>query len=144
MAEAEPATDKKERLTQSIQESLARVERNASRFERMNTSLLIATIVTSAAVTLVNAITAAQGPIVGEGTSGWKLSCLIGAVLAFFATVATAVNQQMKLNDKSSKARVCVGRLRALKVSLDIGSREVSSISEEYAGLASEFAEVLR
>lgn len=139
-----PTSQKSERLAQSIQETLAWVERDAARLGTLNASFLIGGIVTSAATTLVNGITAAEGPLVGEGVPGWRLACIAGAVLAFITTVCMGVSQQLKLTARSAKASECAGRLRSLIISLDIGNRSVEDVSEEYARVLTEFAEVLR
>lgn len=131
-------------LVNDIHSSLANAEKNASKIRRYGTWLLIISIITSAATTLVTAITAARGPIIGEGPSGWKVSCVIAAAFGFATTVCVGANQGFRFSDRGSRANECAGRLRALNVSIKTGSKNWDLITKEYEEIVSKFPEEIR
>ncbi|MBM3436856.1 MAG: hypothetical protein FJY07_11640 [Bacteroidetes bacterium] len=131
-------------LVNDIRSSLANAEKNAIKIRKFNAWLLIISIVTSAATTLVTAITAARGPIVGEGPSGWKVSCLIAAAFGFATTVCVGANQGFRFSDRGSRANECAGRLRSLDISIKTGTKNWDLITKEYEEIVSKFPEEIR
>ena len=119
-------------LTRRIRRSLEKAERHSSRLRNTNTRLLIFSVFNSGVSTLVTGVTAAQGPVVGEGIPGWRMACIVGAVFGFATTVSVGLNQQLKLGERLSEANQCLGRLKFLDVAMDTGSRTWAEISEEY------------
>ena len=81
-------------LTERVKASINKAAGLVAGFRKTNTRLLTATIFSSAASSLVAGITAAAGPVVGEGTEGWRVACIIAAVFGFISTVATGIGQQ--------------------------------------------------
>lgn len=122
-------------LARRIGHSLEKAERHASRLRSTNTRLLIFGVLNSGVSTLVTGVTAAQGPVVGEGIPGWRMACAVGAVFGFATTVSVGLNQQLKLGERLSEANQCLGRLKFLDVAMDTGSRTWAEISEEYEGI---------
>jgi hypothetical protein len=131
----EPVQDR-EALTQSVKASLRKAEARTAGLQKANTRLLVAGIVSSTATTLVAVITAAQGPIVGEGVEGWRLACIVAAVFGFASTVCTGLTQQLKISDRLSEGNQCLGKLRALDVAITTGSRSWEEIVKEYEEIA--------
>jgi len=131
-------------LINDIRSSLVNAEKNAIRIHRSGTWLLIVSIVTSAATTLVTAITAARGPIIGDGPSGWKVSCVIAAAFGFATTVCVGANQGFRFSDRGSRANECAGRLRSLDISIKTRSKNWDLITKEYEEIVSKFPEEIR
>lgn len=123
---------KHEALARRVRQSLEKAELTASRIRTTNTRLLVLGVFNSGVSTLVTGVTAAQGPIVGEGIPGWRLACAVGAVFGFATTVSVGLNQQLKLGERLSEANQCLGRLKFLDVAMETGSRSWAEISEEY------------
>lgn len=127
-----------------LKQNLQYARENAARLQKMHAAFLIIGIISSAATTLVAGITAAQGPIIGEGTDGWKISCIIAALFGFAATISIGLNQQLKVNDRLSKNNQCLGRLQSLDVAISVGSRETKEIIQEYEELVRTFPEYIK
>lgn len=119
-------------LTERVKGNLLSTEQETLRLRTANTRLLVAGIVSSATATLVTGLTAAQGPLVGEGIPGWRLACAVGAVFAFAATVCAGLGQQLKLSERLARCNQVLGRLKALDLAIDTGSRDWDEISQEY------------
>ncbi len=86
-------------LTQRVKASLQKAEKIISGQRKANTRLVVTGMTNSAASTLVAGITAAQGPIVGEGIEGWRIACIVAAVFGFASTISTGLSQQLKIRD---------------------------------------------
>ena len=56
-----------------IQQCLQQVEAQTIRLRKTNTVLLVLGAVNSAIATLITALTAAVGPVIGEGPAGWRI-----------------------------------------------------------------------
>ena len=130
-------------FTARLKQSLQFARANTSKLRKLHTGFLIASIVSSSATTLVAAITAAQGPIIGEGPEGWKISCIIAAFFGFTATICVGLNQQLKVSDRLSKSNQCLGRLQSLDVATDIGSRNTNEIMKEFEELVKVYPEIM-
>ena len=128
---AQKPTKNRAAFARRVKASLRKAEDYASRLQRTSTRLLASSIVSSAATTLVTAITAAQGPIVGEGPTGWRISCIIAAVFGFATTLFVGLNQQLKISDRLSQGNECASRLKALDVAIATGSRSWDAIAKE-------------
>jgi hypothetical protein len=130
-------------LAERVQTSLHKAERQVSRLRKTTTRLLVTSILSSAATTLVTGITAAAGPIVGEGIPGWRLACTVGAVLAFLATVCVGLNEQLRMGDRVSRGQQGVGRLRALDLALATGTRNEEHLLQEYEQVLREWSDLV-
>jgi hypothetical protein len=128
-------------LLKMVRNSLRQAERIAAQLRKANTRLVCTSISSSAACTLVAGITAASGPLVREGPDGWRLACIVSAILAFVATVCIGVGQQLRINDRLSTANRCVGRLRSLDVIITTNSRSWEEATKEYAEIEQTFPE---
>lgn len=136
--------NREEILTRRIREGIDALDTRLRRLRRTNASLLITGIVASALSTLVTAVTAAQGPVVGTGTEGWRLACSVGAVFSFGTTVSIGVNQRLKIDERLAETTQCVGRLRALEVAMATGSRAWEDIADEYAEIVAAYPDLIK
>lgn len=125
-----------EALAQRVKASLQKAEEIVSGLRTTNTRLIVTGIVSSAASTLVAGITAANGPVVGEGIPGWRAACIVAALFAFVSTVSTGVSQRLKMSDRLEKGTQCVGKLRSLELAITTGSRDRTEIVAEYEEIA--------
>ena len=98
----------------------------------------------SAAATLVAGITAASGPIIGSGTEGWRLACIIAAIFGFAATVSNGLGQQLKVNEHLIECTHCVNKLRLLNLGITTGNKSQEDISKEYEEIVSNYPEFIR
>jgi hypothetical protein len=123
-------------FTQMVKGSLQKAQKQVSNLRKTNTGLIIGNIVCSSAATLIAGVTAAAGPIVGEGPSGWRTSCILAAILAFVSTVSTGFVQQLKFEERLMNGHQCVNRLRELDLMITTGSSSWDDISNEYRDIA--------
>jgi hypothetical protein len=128
---------------EKIKSSLRDIERHAVQLRRTHLRLVLASVFSSGVTTLVAGITAAQGPIVGSGPSGWRLSCIVAAGFAFVSAVSVGLSQELHLADRLSTAHQVLGRLRLLDVAIDTGNRSWENIMEEYADIVKTFPDTL-
>lgn len=128
-------------LSQMIKDNLSRAEQHSSTLRKTNMQLMIAGTTSSALTTLVAGGTAALGPVIGQGIPGWRLACIVAALLAFVSTLVTSLNQQLKLNDKISQGDQCVRRLRMLHMSLATGASNWAEITKEFDDITKSFPE---
>lgn len=133
----------RELFARRVKDSLVRAKAYAERLRKMNTRLLVAGVVTSAAATLVAGLTAAAGPVVGEGIPGWRLACIVAAGFGFVSTLAVGVHQQLGLSDRLADGHQCVARLTFLDVAIDTGSRDWEEITKEYEAIVTSYPEVI-
>jgi hypothetical protein len=134
----------REALTQRVSTGVRALDTLDQRLQRSNAGLLISGIVTSAASTLVTAVTAAQGPVVGTGPDGWRLACTVAAVFSFGATVTVGLNQRLKVSERLAEARQCAGRLRSLEVALETDTRPWREVAGEYEEIVKTYPDLVR
>ncbi len=140
---ASESNQNRDALTQSVKNSLKKAEEIISGRKKTNTGLMVAGMTTSAASTLVAGITAVQGPVIGTGTEGWRIACIIAAVFGFASTVSTGLSQQLKVNDQVAEGNQCVSKLRSLDVGITTGSRNWEEIVKEYEEIAKMYPELI-
>jgi hypothetical protein len=131
-------------LTQRVRLSLRKAEEHTSGLQKTNSRLLVVGIVSSSAATFVAGFTAANGPVVGEGTAGWIIACLVAAAFSFATTVCIGLHQQLRISDRLSKWEQCVVRLRALYSDILTGSRSWEEVIKEYSEIARSYPEPIR
>ena len=135
--------DDRQVLLKKVTNSLRKAERVTVGLSKANTRVVFASVFGSAACTLVAGITAAHGPVVGEGPDGWRLACTISAVLAFEATVAIGLGHQLRISDRLSTAHQCVGRLRSLDVVIMTPGTSLEDAINEYVEIVQTFPECI-
>lgn len=70
----EPAQVNIEAIAQSITEHLRQAKRYGAGLKKQKAVLVVVGLVGSGLATLVAGVTAANGPVVGSGTPGWRLA----------------------------------------------------------------------
>ena len=133
------STQDHQAITQIIKDSLQKAQEQISSLRKTNKSLVLTSIISSAATTLIAGVTAATGPLVSNGTEGWKLSCLVAAIFAFISTVTTALIQQMKTEERLVQGTQCVGRLLALQVAIATSGQNLDRVAGEYSEIVRTF-----
>jgi hypothetical protein len=130
-------------LLTKVTKSRQKAERIGSRLQTANVRLIFVSLSSSAACTLAAGITAANGPLIGEGSDGWRLACITSAVLSFVATLFIGLSQHLRIGDRLSMINQCLGRLRSLDVIITTGSRPLDDVIKEYAEIAEAFPECI-
>ena len=126
-------------VSKSVKSSLIKTEKALSGHRKKNKNLLLASMSFSAASTLVAGVTSAGGPIIGSGIEGWRLACIVAAVLGFISTISTGISQQLESSDDLLEGTQCVGKLRSLDLSITTGSRTREEIIKEYEHIAERY-----
>ena len=133
----------RESYTRRVKSSLNKAEAYASRLQTMNTRLLVVGLINSAGATLVAGVTAAGGPVVGEGIPGWRVACIVAAVLGFVSTVTIGLSQQLKISERLAEGKECLGKLRRIDLSIATGSRDWHEITDEYQSIVANYPDVI-
>ena len=134
---------RKEQLVQRIRDSLLRAENYSLRLRRSYTRLVIGGFISSTVTVLVAGGTAVEGPVVGSGVEGWRLACIVAALLSLISTICVGLVQQLKLGERVPQGQLCIGQLRALDIALMIEGRDLDEIAKEYEGVVKAFPEVI-
>jgi len=137
------ANSKKEQLGQRIRESLREAEAYSLRARKTYTWLVIGGLIGSAVTVLVAGGTAVQGPVGVTGIAGWRLACIIAAILSLISTICVGLVQQLKLGERLPKGQLCTAQLRALDLSLEIQGREPDEVLKEYEDILKAFPDVI-
>jgi hypothetical protein len=133
-----------EKLTQRISASLLSADQYTKRNQRLNSTLVFITIVSSALTAFLTGLTAATGPVPMPGILDWRGACSMGAVLSVITAISSGVNQQLNIGKRLMDGSQCVGRLRALELVASTKTREVDEITNEYAEILRTYAEVTK
>jgi hypothetical protein len=139
----EDKNKQKQVLANNIRTSLIKAEKLITSKRKANNRLLITGITSSAASTLVAGVTAAGGPIIGTGTEGWRIACIIAAFFGFTSTITTGIGQQMRESNQLSKGNECIGKLKSLDVAITAGSRDWEEIVNEFEDLVKIYPEFI-
>jgi ABC-type uncharacterized transport system substrate-binding protein len=134
----QPSEDRQALVTK-VRGSLEKTETATRELRKSEKRLVVVSISSSAACTLVAGVTAAQGPVFMTGIPGWRLACVVSAILAFVATVSTGISQHMRIGDQLATVNQCAGRLRSLDVVASMGNRDWKEVTDEYADIARSF-----
>lgn len=120
-------------LGQRIKTGLQNVEASMNRLRMVNLGLIVLSILGSSVSTLVAGLAAAQAePLMGAGTAGWRMTCVIAAVFSFVATLSVGLNRQLRIEEQLVNRKQCAGRLQSLEVTMTTGSHNWDEIVEEY------------
>ncbi len=126
-----------------VQSSLAKAQKAAVGFRRLNTTLVFTSLFSSALGTLITGLTVANGPLFGSGVDGWKVSCILGAVLGFLTTLSVGVSQQMQVSERLASSQSCTGRLRALDLILTTQSKPWEAVVQDYEAVLRDYPDIL-
>ena len=137
----EPIQDRKA-FAQIVKGSLQNGQERISGLRKTHLWLLIGSIVSSAATTIVAGVTSAAGPVVSEGIAGWRLACIVAAIFGFVSTVCVTLAQELKIGERLVQGSQCVGRLKALDVAIVTGSQSWEEIAKEYGEIIKIYPEI--
>jgi hypothetical protein len=147
-----------ELLRNDVASRLAKVNRNARRYRRLHTSLVILTLICGILSTTLAADSAMDtrvaAPAVAEAATGkepaplakgWKAVCGVIAVVSLIGTVSQGIHSLLKISEHQTKALDCAGRLDALAVELTTPRREiVEKVRSEYTSILRDYPEYVR
>lgn len=97
------AEDVRTFLAARIPEQLRRVEQKAVRLRRVHLRVQSANLVLTALATLLAGLTAAAGPLAGQGPPAWRWSCAMIAVVTATAGVLAGFHQRLQLPDQLAR-----------------------------------------
>lgn len=137
---------------------LATVNRNARRYRRLHTSLVILTLVCGVLATTLAADSAMDTKIaantVAEAVTGkepsplpkgWRIVCGTIAIISLVGTVSQGIHSLLKIAEHQSKALDCAGKLDALTIELSTARKDVvERVRNDYAKILKEFPEYVR
>lgn len=130
-------------LSKKLRSSLEQAGNFVKKRKKLNTALVVSSVISSAAATLIAGLTAAQGPVVGTGTEGWRMACTAAAVFGFSATVSSGISQQLKVNEKLVLGTQCLKQLQTLDIGLSTGSKDIDEAAQEYRDIVHTYPEMM-
>lgn len=129
------AADVRTVLATRIQEHMRRVERRVVRLRRHNVQVITVNLLCSTIATLLAGLTAASGPLIGEGAPAWRWTCGVIAVVTAGAAVATGLQQRFKVPEQLARSLTCAGKLRSLELALQLARLAPEEVGQEYEQL---------
>jgi hypothetical protein len=121
----------REDVRRAVEERLLAVNRAVRRYRRLNTALLLVTLILGGLATLLAGLIATGGEVVKDVTEAvtglapkedlppaWQRMCLVIALLSFFATLASGLRGGFKFEERQSRAMGCSGLLDSMKMEL--------------------------
>jgi hypothetical protein len=126
-----------------ITENLRQVEMRVARLRRTNVRITGLSLLFSTAATLLAGLTAAAGPLAGEGPPAWRMTCGIIAVVTAATALVTGVQQRFQIPEQLARALAVAGRLRGLELSLRLSRVGPEQAGHEYEQLIATYPEEL-
>lgn len=140
----QPATeDVRTFLATRIQEHLRQVEGKAARLRRVNLRAQTVNLALTTLATLLAGLTAAGGPLVGEGPPAWRWSCGAIAVATAAAGLVAGLHQRLEVPERLARVLSCAGRLRSLGLALQLARLSPAEVGHEYEQLVASYPEEL-
>ncbi len=140
---------RREEFLQLIRGSLQRAEQAVVTYRRLDTGLLLGSIVlgalsTALAGSIAIAGEAATTPLdVPEVASGWQIICFPVAILAAAATISGSVHKSFRVTENLASAVACTSSMRFLELSVTLSDADVDKAVAEYQRLLREHATIL-
>jgi hypothetical protein len=151
----------REALRGEIRKTLLTVNKNARRYRRLNTTLLIIGMIFGLLATALAADASRGGKVlaahVAEATTGkvpsdlppgWRNTCALIAILGLIGTAATGINTALKISEHKAKVFVCAGALDSLLTDLipesNLRRPVLEKVTAQLARLQSDYAEYFR
>ncbi len=130
-------------VQQKIKESLQKVNMHVMKLRSANFRLITISLIASALATLLAGLTAALGPLAGQGPPAWKITC--GAVAGFtaLAGLMTGLHQKFSISERLAKSFSCAGRLNSLDLALSVSKKDPGAVAKEYEELISNYPDLL-
>jgi len=137
------ATDPRSILAARITEHREKVERRAAQLKRVNIRVIALNLLFSSLATLLAGLTAATGPLIGEGSAAWRWTCGIVAVATAGTALTTGIQQRFKVPEAMARALTCVARLRSLELALQLSTLTPEEVGQQYEQLLASYPEEL-
>jgi hypothetical protein len=151
----------RETLRRELQNALLTVNKNARRYRRLNTALLITALIFGLLATALAADASSGGKVLAgslaEATTGkvptdlprgWRNICGIVALFTLIGTAATGINTALKISEHKAKVFVCAGGLDSLLTDLipesNLRRADLDKVIGEFAKLRKDYAEYFR
>ena len=156
--------DSTDEVLQHIRNSMKVSIMHVHRFRRINTTIIVFTIISSiaatffsgtAAVTVANAATASASAAT-PGQRDWHKNkaaavlgmdyatvCAIAAGLSFFSAIFTGLQVAFGLPAKLENASACMGKLMALEFSASMKRQSSDDIEDEYRKVITNYPEFI-
>jgi len=128
--------EKRNHILSKVIDNRIKLEETVRNLKKINARYTYISIIASALATLLSGLTAALGPLVGQGAPAWKLTCGSVAVLTAFAGLFTGIHQRFSIPEKLAKAYTCLGRLNSFEIALTITQRDPIMVAKEYEEFA--------
>ena len=119
-------------LLKRIQDSRLKVETVSKNLKKANSRFIYISIIASSLATLLSGLTAALGPLAGQGAPAWKITCGGVAVLTAFAGIFTGLHQRMSIPERLSKCYLCLGKLNSLELALTVTKRDPLGVAKDF------------
>lgn len=139
----ENVSQSREEMLQQIKEALHNAESRARDLRHEHSRLTMMGLIAGALGTILAGFAAAAGPVTGQGTHAWRVTCGIIATLTACATLFPGLNTQLSIPDRLAKANTCVGRLRGLEIGITVTHRDPAEVATEYQEVASTYHEFM-
>lgn len=133
------ADDGQALLLDRIRTDLRRIETRSRELDRLDFQLMAASLAATTLATLLAGLTAALGPLAGEGPPAWRWTCGAIAVITALSGAATGAHQRFRVPERRADALACAGRLRGLEVALGIARRDPVEAAREYQEILAQY-----
>ena len=160
-ANMDPIHKDREALRQELENALLSVNKNARRYRRVNTALLVAGLIFGLLATALaadaskggkvlagNVAEATTGKVPSELPPGWRNMCGIIALFTLIGTAATGINAVLKISEHKAKVFVCAGALDSLVTDLipqsNLRRAVLDKVVADFAKLRKDYAEYFR
>ena len=129
-------------LLERIRADLRRIEARSRELDRLDFRLVASSLAATALATVLAGLTAAAGPLAGEGPPAWRLTCGAIAVITALSGALTGAHQRFRVPERRAQALTCLGRLRALELALGISRRDPTDVAREYQEVLAQHPEL--
>lgn len=143
---------KRQEILKLIQNSREKASSEAEKFRRLDTTLLVSSIVLGALSTaLAGSIAVGGEPVANtlnvtstaNAISGWQVICFLVAFLAATSTIAGSVHKALRVAENLASAVTCSSWLKSLELSISLSNADIDSAVEEYKRLLREHSSIL-
>jgi hypothetical protein len=126
-----------------IAECLQKVELLSAGLKKSNSRLITISLIASGLATLLAGLTAALGPLAGQGPPAWKFTCGAVAVFTALAGITTGFHQKFAISERLAKVYACAGRLRSLELSVNLSGKDPVTAAKEFEEITSLYPEFI-
>jgi hypothetical protein len=132
-----------DRILTRLQQSLSRIELRAASLRKTDALMVYTSTITSVLATALAGLTAAVGPLMGEGVEGFEMTCWGVAVLTAVAGLTSGLHQRLGVAEQLANALVGVGKLRSLEIALSVAQRDPLEVAKEYEQFAVNYKQLM-